>query len=1093
MKLIHLTAVALLASCTALPPTQGPLPATPGKLSTAGTPQATPGRHSPAAQAKQQTDLIQSAEAKIQSDRVHDRLTMQVILGRPAGFRTQALELSRIASLRAWAKGPGIQNQIWNQGDYVGVNTTGSTNLQIQQVPRGKNRVVSVAGYELKDEAQQTIPGALLKAVYDSPADSYEITLYFTWRSTALANIIEALQAQSNDPNNPDKAQIAELLENLDKEELGDFLDALIYGNNPPPPPADGAPEGSQYAGHPYQNHPATLDPAAIAEAIIQNNGTLPNHTPGNAVDPQWLQSTASENLSGKNPEGQNFVDSTIQVQITDPASGKVNIAPGQDHINVPGVVPGTWEAIFTVSGPLGSVETRVPVVVDQNGNMTFPEGGNEADPARIPPIIKAVSESPKTDGSGNQLVLYGDGFNETASDNTITIGGVTIPSEDIEYKLENGTPTLIIKNIPADLDSDDQITVTNNGKTSNEAPYQPIKIVALSENQGAPGSSVTITVQGFTPEMGDVVLFPNGSGGTVEATVTAVSADNATITVTVPEGAATGPLTVQPSSQNNVSLQSPQYQILFPPIITSASPTAGNTVTLTGSNFTGGTVSIGGTSLDPADYEIVNDNTIILKNVTEPISEIIYVSNSQGTALALMDYEYSNVFNFVGNSNMLASLPGDVSFNKRIYQPHGITVDKDGNIYVADLGGSSTFFTSWYWWSEADSEVYYVPTARSASFSVGIHKFDADGNWVWSTGSSQISSGPHNIYSYNDYLTCGPDPLCSDTNITIPVIRQDNLFGPIGYQNGSRDNALFNSPEDVATDLDGHIYVADTANHAVRRIDKDTGMVTTIARVPGPEGLQIGPDGALYVTGNYPHNPSNLANMRFAGVLRIAKDKLNTPVTTDTFTATALSTTQEITAQIKGAEVVSGGEPLCNRTAAALESASVQTGRFCHVEGIGMDGKGHVYVADVDNFLLRKMHAQPNGSIDPAKGKVTVQADVCGTSTGACSPFAFSTAKPYIYMHEIRVDKAGHIFIPAIDSAPSSGVYKVSPDGTITLVAGNSIRNTTEGHPLTGATFFDSRGIDFGPDGSLYVVDTSRRAIRKITRVNPVSGLQMP
>lgn len=1091
MKLMHLGAAALLTACTTLPTGQSStIPTLPGSLPLAQQAQKKP-QQPKASTSSSQHDLIQAAEAQIQSQSGQDRLVMQVMLGRPAtGFRTQALELSRITSLRAWAKGPGIQNQIWNQGDHVNVNTTGNTSLQIQQVPRGKNRVVSVAGYELKDEAQQSIPGALLKAVYDSPADSYEITLYFTWRSTALANVIEALQDQINDPNHPNSEAIAELLENLDKDELGDFLDAVIYGNNPPDPPGAGEPEGSQYAGHPYQNHPATLDPTAIADAIVENDGQIPSHTPGNAVDPQWLKSTASEDLSGKNPEGQNFVDSTIQVQITDPASGIVNIPPGQGSVTVPGVTPGEWEAIFTVNGPLGSVETRVPVVVDENGNMSFPEGGNNANPAKLPPIIKAVSESPQTGGGGNQLVLYGDGFNETAANNTVVIGGQIIPPEDLEYKLENGTPTLIIKNIPADLDDSDQITVTHNDKTSNEAPYQPLKIVSLSEEQGAAGHSLTITVQGFIPEEGDVVRFPDISGGTVSATVTGVNPDNKTITVTVPPGAVTGPLTVQPASQNNVSLQSPQYEILgnlVPPIITSASPTAGDTVTLTGSSFTGGTVSIGGTTLDPADYEIVDDNTIVLKNVTTPINEIIYVTNPQGTALTLMDYEYSQVYNFVGNSNINASddlLLGNVNFNKRIYAPHGITVDKDGNIYVADLGASHTFLAGWYWWSHVDSEVYHIANSISASYSVGIHKFDANGNWVWSTGSGQNSSGPYNIYSYNDYIACSADPGCDLNNPTLPVIRQDNLFGPAGYQNGSRENARFNSPEDVATDLTGHIYVADTANNAVRRIDKDTGTVSTIARVPGPEGLQIGPDGHLYVTGNHPHNTGS--NLKFSGVLRIHKNKLNTAVTDDSFTVTPTSTTQDVIDQIKGAELISGGVPNCSRTASANYTGNIKNAQYCHMEGIGMDGKGHVYVADVDNYQLRKLQARPDGTVDPLQGTVTVLADVSGTG-GA------TNTNPMIYMHEIRVDKAGHVFIPAINNTPSSGIYKVSPDGSITLVAGSTTRNTTEGHPLNSATFFDSRGIDFGPDGSLYVVDTGRRAIRKITRVNPVSGLQMP
>ncbi|MBF2053076.1 MAG: hypothetical protein IGS03_06375 [Candidatus Sericytochromatia bacterium] len=1093
MKLMHLGAVALLTACTTFPTGHsGPLPTSADSLASAQQPQKEPLTEISRSGSREH-DLIQSAQARIQTRNTKDLLVMQVTLGRREGFRTQALELSRIASLRAWAQGPGIQNQIWNQGDHVNVNTTGSTNLQIQEVPRGKNRVVSVAGYELKNQTQQTIPGAVLKAVYDSPADSNEITLYFTWRSTALANVIEVLQEQINDPNNPNSQAIAQLLDNLDKESLGNFLDAVIYGNNPPNAPGAGQPEGSQYAGHPYQNHPATLNPATIAQAIVQNQGQIPSHTPGDAVAPQWLKSTASESLSGKNPQGQNFVDSTIQVQITDPASGIVNISAGQDNVNLPGVVPGSWEAVFTVKGPLGSVETRVPVTVDDSGNMSFPQGGTAANPALLPPIIKALSESPKPNGAtGNQLVLYGDGFNATAADNTVTIGGQTIPAADLEYKLENGTPTLIIKNIPNGLSNTDQITVTNNDKTSNAAAYQPIKIVSLSENQGVAGNSVTITVQGFTPQMGDTVLFPDGSGGTVTATVTGVSTDNATLTVTVPAGAATGPLTVKPASQNNVSLQSPQYQILYPPIILSASPTANNTVTLTGSNFTGGSVSIGATALDPTDYEIVDDNTIILKNVTAPINELIYVSNAQGTALTLMDYEYSNVINFVSGNPAVTGNFG-LKYVTGIENPHGVRVDREDNIYIADLGANLYPNTGWYYWPGSNNTEVFLNT-QPVSRSHAIHKLSEEGNLEWSTGTAVPSSPAYPIYTLTSYFTCsnGTDAAC----LASRVIRTEAIpgFAPAGYANGPIAEALFNAPEDVTTDIAGHVYVADTANHAVRRIDKNTGLVTTIARVPGPEGLQIGPDGDLYITGNYPHNPSNLNNMRFAGILRIKQNKLSTPVTNDTFNATASSTTAEVIAQIKDAEVISGGAPVCNnRNANFTPSTSIASATYCHLEGIGMDEKGNVYIADVDNFQLRKMHAQTDGSIDPTKGKVSVLASVCGTSTGTCSTALTSAEKPYIYMHEIRVDKTGHVFIPSNTSTPSRGVYKVSPDGSITLVAGQSTAGMTEGPPFT-ARFTDPRGVDFGfKKGDLYVVETDPGVLRKITRVNPVQGLQMP
>ena len=86
------------------------------------------------------------------------------------------------------------------------------------------------------------------------------------------------------------------------------------------------------------------------------------------------------------------------------------------------------------------------------------------------------------------------------------------------------------------------------------------------------------------------------------------------------------------------------------------------------------------------------------------------------------------------------------------------------------------------------------------------------------------------------------------------------------GFTDGVRADAKFASPRDVAIDASGNCYVADTNNHAIRKITPD-GKVTTLAGFEEgymdgeaekacfskPEGLALGPNGDLYVadTGN--------------------------------------------------------------------------------------------------------------------------------------------------------------------------------------------------------------------------------------------------
>ena len=51
------------------------------------------------------------------------------------------------------------------------------------------------------------------------------------------------------------------------------------------------------------------------------------------------------------------------------------------------------------------------------------------------------------------------------------------------------------------------------------------------------------------------------------------------------------------------------------------------------------------------------------------------------------------------------------------------------------------------------------------------------------------------------------------------------------GYSDGEAGEALFNEPSGIAVNSDGSvIFVADTGNHVIRKIDVDAGLVTTFA-----------------------------------------------------------------------------------------------------------------------------------------------------------------------------------------------------------------------------------------------------------------------
>jgi DNA-binding beta-propeller fold protein YncE len=89
---------------------------------------------------------------------------------------------------------------------------------------------------------------------------------------------------------------------------------------------------------------------------------------------------------------------------------------------------------------------------------------------------------------------------------------------------------------------------------------------------------------------------------------------------------------------------------------------------------------------------------------------------------------------------------------------------------------------------------------------------------------------------------------------------------GARGYagDGGDARQAVFDAPKEMAVDPDGNIYVVDTENHAIRRIDAQTWTVTTIASgLARPHGALVAPDGSVLVGDSEHHQIRKLVRPR--------------------------------------------------------------------------------------------------------------------------------------------------------------------------------------------------------------------------------------
>ena len=171
-----------------------------------------------------------------------------------------------------------------------------------------------------------------------------------------------------------------------------------------------------------------------------------------------------------------------------------------------------------------------------------------------------------------------------------------------------------------------------------------------------------------------------------------------------------------------------------------------------------------------------------------------------------------------------------------RFDSPSGLAIDRDGLLYVADTA------------NHAIRRI--APDGHVTTLAGNGIAGDADG-----PGTQARLNGPIGIAVDGQGRV-----IVADTyNDRIRAISRDGVVTTIaggagsGSDDGAADQARFDTPCGVAVDADGNIYVADSGNGTIRRIDRG-GTVSTIASdaegIPlRPVGIALDPDGTSYIT----------------------------------------------------------------------------------------------------------------------------------------------------------------------------------------------------------------------------------------------------
>ena len=379
------------------------------------------------------------------------------------------------------------------------------------------------------------------------------------------------------------------------------------------------------------------------------------------------------------------------------------------------------------------------------------------------------------------------------------------------------------------------------------------------------------------------------------------------------------------------------------------------------------------------------------------------------------------------GNGASVASSGGDggPATSAPLGSVLGIAVDASGNLYIAT----------------GDNRVRIVSPAGVIGTAIGKSETSAYGLLTPVNGAAAVASdSAGNVYftdTWNNRIRkVSPD----GTVVTVAGTGVNGAAGDSGPAVGAQLGNVFG----VALDAAGDIYIVDTGNSTIRKVDTN-GVITTVAG-NGTAGFSGDNGPATSAQLNLPYGVA----LDAAGNLYIA-DRYN-------YRVRKVDTSGVIT-------TVAGNGTQGNSGDSGLATSA----EFGVITGLAISSNGGIYVADRGAHRVRRIGS--NGIITPLAGT--------GTS-GYSGDGGPATSAKLSRPSGLALDSSGHLFI-----GDGTVVRVVSPQGTINTVAGKGpAGDSGDSGPATDAKFQYVYGLSVDAVGRVYVADVTSNAVRLLTPV---------
>lgn len=270
------------------------------------------------------------------------------------------------------------------------------------------------------------------------------------------------------------------------------------------------------------------------------------------------------------------------------------------------------------------------------------------------------------------------------------------------------------------------------------------------------------------------------------------------------------------------------------------------------------------------------------------------------------------------------------------------------------------------------------------------------------------------------------------------------SLFAGSYYESGSSDGpgtaARFSSPSGIARDRLGNLFLADTANHVIRRITP-AGQVTTFAGVAGQAGLANGCD----------------TEVRFNAPRGVAVDALGFVYVADTGNRVV----RRITPEGKVSTFAGTGDSGSNDGPGASAT-------FMAPYGIALGADGVLYVSDAEAHTVRRIGTDAVVSTLAGKAGVDGAKNASGTNAEFCEPRGLAELAPGVLL---VCDSGNHCLRQILTKNRAVS----------TFAGGLGVGGDVDGSAVN-ARFLYPSGVTT-QSGIAYVADTGNGTVRRIDK----------